>query len=78
MSKLSFESELHEFFRWRAHVFEALPKRHDGEAHTLKVLAHLERAPPIVSDLANIKPLAELLDDLFDVDVVDHVALRSF
>ena len=77
MGEPALECELHQLLARRAHVFEALPERDDGEAHVLQVLAHLDCAPPVEGDLADIEACAELLDEVLDVGVVDHVALRG-
>lgn len=77
MGEPAFERELHQLLGWWAHVLEALPERDHGEAHVLKVLAHLDRAPPVEGDLADIEACAEALDEVFDVGVVDHIALRG-
>lgn len=73
MGEPAFKCELHKLFARWAHVFEAPPEGHDGQAHVLKVLTHLNRAPPVEGNLADIETCAELLD----VGVVDHVALRG-
>ena len=53
------------------------PKGHHGEAHVLQVLHHLDGSPAVEGDLADVVPLAEPLDELLDVAVVDDVALRG-
>lgn len=59
------------------HVFKPLPERHDRETRVLQILAHLHSAPPVVSDLADIKPLTELFDEGFDCSVVNDVSLHG-
>lgn len=75
MSQLALQRQLHQFFGWWGHVFEALPERHHRETSILKVLAHLDRTPPVESDLSDIKPGAKILNELLDIPVVHHVAL---
>ncbi|MPN35856.1 hypothetical protein SDC9_183358 [bioreactor metagenome] len=40
-------------------------------------MAHLDCAPPVEGDLADIEACAELLDEVLDVGVVDNIALRG-
>lgn len=70
--------EFHEFFGGWGHVFEALPERHHRETGILKVLAHLDRAPPVESELSDIKPGAKILNELLYIPVVCNVALGRF
>ncbi len=53
MRELALQRPLHQFLEWWAHVFEALPKRHHHEIIILKVLAHVDRALVVESDLSD-------------------------
>ena len=43
-----------------------------------RFLAHLDRTPPVESDLSDIKPGAKILNELLDIPVVHHVTLSRF
>ncbi|SPJ41955.1 hypothetical protein CHUV2995_02789 [Corynebacterium diphtheriae subsp. lausannense] len=73
----AFQCELHQLLARRAHVFEPLAERHNGEAQSIEVLRHLHRAPTVVGDLPNVVADAEFLDERFDGCVVDYVALSG-
>ena len=74
---LLLQHQLHQFLGGRGHILEALSEGDDREAHALKVLHHLHSAPAVESDLPDVELLAEPLDKLLDVAVVDDVALRG-
>lgn len=38
----------------------------------------MDRAPPVESDLSDIKPGAKILNELLDIPVVHHVTLSRF
>ena len=69
------QHQLHQFLGGRGHILEALPEGNHGETHALQVLHHLHSAPAVKSDLPDVEPLIQPLDELLDVAVVDHVAL---
>ena len=77
MGNFLFQNKFHQFLGRRRHILEALSERHDREAHALKVLYHLYGSPAVKGDLSDVEPLSELLDELFNVSVVDDVALRG-
>ena len=67
-----------EFLAWWGHVFESLPEGDDSEAEAFEVLAHLDGAPTVISNLANIEPEAELFDVVLDMVVAHHIAFSGF
>ena len=68
-----FQYQLHELLRRRGHVLEALTEGHDGKAHALQILDHLDRAPAVEGDLPDVEFFAQTLDELFDIAVVGKV-----
>ncbi len=47
------------------------------ETKPLKVLHHLDSAPPVECDLFDMKFLSEIINEIFDKAIMDHVPLRS-
>ena len=70
-----FQDQLHQLFGRRAHILKALSEGDDREAHTLKVLDHLHGSPAVEGDLTDVEPFAKPFDELFDISIMDHVAL---
>ena len=78
VGKLLLQSEFHELFSRWGHVLKTLTKRNYGKAHALKVLHHLHRTPAVKGDFPNVVTGSQVLDELFDVSVMHHVALSGF
>lgn len=72
------QHQFHEFLSGWTHILKALTEGHDREAHTFKVLDHLDGSPAVESNLADIESFAQPLDEFLDVAVVDHIALKRF
>ena len=70
-----FQHQLHQFLGRRGHILKALTKGNHRKAHALKVLHHLHSAPSVKGDLTNIEPFTQLLNEFFNVAVVDHISL---
>ena len=75
MRNFLFQCQLHKLFRRRAHVLKALSERHHRKAHAFQILHHLHRSPPVKSDLPDIEPLFQALNELFNVAVMHHIPL---
>ena len=69
-----FQHQFHQLLSGRGHIFEALSKGNDREAHALKVLHHLHSAPAVKGDLPDIEAFPKALDELLDVAVVNDIA----
>lgn len=54
-----------------------MPERHNSKPCIVKVLAHLDRTPPVECDLMDIETLTERFDMAFDMTVVDNIAFGS-
>ena len=67
--------QLHQLFGRRAHILKALPEGDDRKAHTLKVLDHLDSSPAVEGNLTDIEPFSKPFDELFDISIMDYVAL---
>ena len=69
------QHQLHQLLGGRRHILKALSERNDREAHTFQVLYHLHGTPAVKSDLSDIETLTQAFDELFDVAVVNDIAL---
>ena len=75
MGDFFLQHQLHQFLGGRTHILKALTEGDYRKAHALKVLHHLHCAPAVEGDLPNIEPLTQLLDEFFNVAVMDHISL---
>ena len=69
------QGQLHQLLSGWAHILIALTEGHDREAHALQVLYHLDGSPVVKGNLTDIETFAQLLNELFNVVVVDDIAL---
>ena len=72
---LFLKHQLHQLLGGRGHIFEALSKGNDRKTHALKILHHLHSTPTVEGDLPNIETLTQAFDELFDVAVMNNIAL---
>ena len=71
------QRQLHELLGWRTHILKALTEGDDRKAHALKILYHLDSAPAVEGNLADVVALAKALDELLDKAVVDDITVRG-
>ena len=72
---LFLKHQFHQFFGGRGHILEALSERNHREAHTLKVLHHLDSAPTVKGNLTDVVAFTQAFDEFFDVTIVNDIAL---
>lgn len=68
------QGQLHQLFGRRRHILEALTERYHRKSNALKVLHYLNSAPAIKGNFMDIEFFTQLLDELFDIAVVDHIS----
>ena len=72
---LFLKHQFHQFFGGRGHILEALSERNHREAHTLKVLHHLDSAPTVKGNLTDVVAFTQAFDEFFDVTIVNDIAV---
>lgn len=77
MRYLLLQHELHQLFcRW-THILKTLTEWYDREPHSFQILHHLNRSPPVESNLFDMIFHAEIFDKVLNVSVVDDIAFRG-
>ena len=71
------QHQLHQLLGGWRHILKALPEGNHRESHALQILHHLHSAPAVKSNLPNVEPFSQPLDELFNVAVVNHISLCS-
>jgi hypothetical protein len=74
MSNSLLQRELHKLLGRRAHVLKSLSEGDHRKAHPFQVLDHLYGTPSVKGDFLDIEPFPQLLDELFNIPVVDDIS----
>ena len=69
------QCQLHQFLGGRRHILKSLAEGNHRESHAFQVLDHLYGAPPVKSDLPDIEPFPQALNEFLNIAIMHHIPL---